>query len=236
MATPLADLLDGVLHDAEVRAEFAASPEVFLHEHGYAELDAADVQEALFILADGAPPAEAAALNSGGRSIDDLDDLDGAGLGGAAAGLAAAVASITGDELLADDPADLDGLPDHDTADDPDDLDAHRIEHAGGADDDDDLDDDGAADGASPASSSLGAAIGDRITPEPYRTDSDLDLDLDDLDDLDESAGVELATYDPDVDEPAGEQIDLDSFARTSDAPTSPAETDEPSDGWDELI
>lgn len=60
MATPLAQLLQDVIHEPEIRAQFAASPESFLADHGYEHLDAADLREALYALADGAAPDAAA--------------------------------------------------------------------------------------------------------------------------------------------------------------------------------
>ena len=106
MATPLARLLQDVLHEPDVRAQFAAGPESFFADHGYDHLDAADVREALFVLADGAEPEAAGDYQSGADAIGDtpgLAELD--GIAGAAAGLASAVARILGAPQL-DDPTD----------------------------------------------------------------------------------------------------------------------------------
>jgi hypothetical protein len=116
MATPLVQLLRGMIDDPAVRAEFADGPMDYLGRHGYGSLDAADVREALLIMADGAPTAEAVQLHAGGEAID---AEAGDGLAGAAAGLGGALAAMTGDIDI--DPADLDGLDDADAATDEDD-------------------------------------------------------------------------------------------------------------------
>ncbi len=70
MATPLTHLLNGLRNEPTVRADFESSPTEFLHEHGWFELDPADVQEAMFILADAAPTTEAAVWLDAGHAID----------------------------------------------------------------------------------------------------------------------------------------------------------------------
>ena len=117
MATPLVQLLRGVIDDPAVRAEFADGPMDFLSRHGYEHLDAADVREALMIMADGAPTSEATQLHTGGEAID---SEGGDGLAGAATGLGSALGAITAADVDID-PADLDGLDDLDSADDVDD-------------------------------------------------------------------------------------------------------------------
>ncbi|MFW2332336.1 hypothetical protein [Ilumatobacter sp.] len=98
MATPLSELLDAVLTDAGAREQFRLAPEAFLRSAGYRDLDAADVQEALFVLADGSEPVRAGRLLDGARSIGDpadLDGLDDRGLAGAGDGLLAAIDAAT---------------------------------------------------------------------------------------------------------------------------------------------
>ena len=118
MATPLAQLLQDVIHEPEIRAQFAASPESFLADHGYEHLDAADLREALYVLADGAAPDAAAGYQAGGDAIDaDTDPAEQGGLAGAAAGLLDALAGIGGALLpieLSHDPSHLDDTDDTD--------------------------------------------------------------------------------------------------------------------------
>ncbi len=135
MATPLHQLVNTVLREPGAREQFLLAPEAFLRSAGYRELDAADVQEALFVLADGSEPARSEQLLAGGRAIGDPAELDGLdGLDGADGGLAAAgwglVEAI--DTMLMDEPS----PPDIDRRDDLDAVDA-----VGGADDQ--LDDEG---------------------------------------------------------------------------------------------
>jgi hypothetical protein len=113
MATPLVQLLRGMIDDPAVRAEFADGPMDYLGRHGYESIDAADVREALLIMADGAPTAEAVQLHAGGEAID---PTGADGLAGAAAGLGGALAAMTGDVHI--DPAHLDGLDDAEGATD----------------------------------------------------------------------------------------------------------------------
>jgi len=109
MATPLAELLDLVLSDADARDGFADAPADFMVRHGYEHLDADDVQEALFVLADGSPPAMATVLIDGGRAVDTLDPAERGGLAGAIAGLSRAFVSMFGVDVPEyDDPAELD--------------------------------------------------------------------------------------------------------------------------------
>ena len=114
MATPLRDLLHELRHDTEVQARFHSSPGEYLHEHGWSDLDAADLQEAMLLLADAAPAAEAADWISVGTAIDaDHDDP--------AAALDRALGTVTDrtPDALDEDPDLLDDrtAPDHDPAD-----------------------------------------------------------------------------------------------------------------------
>ncbi len=149
MATPLARLVHDVLHDPEVRAQFAASPESFLVDHGHDHLDAADLREAFFVLADGSAPDDASDYRTGGRAMGD-DDLDG---GSATAGLSGALAAIFGsvvDVDLGADPTSLDDVADE--ADDE--ADDHALDAIDDAIDDADSHDDDGAD-AGPAGTVL---------------------------------------------------------------------------------
>ncbi|TPW12810.1 MAG: hypothetical protein FD127_2414 [Acidimicrobiaceae bacterium] len=230
MATPLSDLFDRVINDPETRTEFAADPEAFLHEHGYTALDAADVQEVMYILADGSPPATAVGYVAAGNSIGDLDPDMQHGLTGAASALGTAVAVIAPGtvEPVVDpvDPGELDGLDD--TDDDTDD-----------ADDVDDAD---------------AAGIGDDVDPGDLDPD-DLDAvahntdglgSLDSLDsgspDLDGS-GRPDADITADADADAFDVLDAilldppDLSATVDHASTDTTATDDSAgDGWDEII
>lgn len=157
MATPLADLLRAVLTDDTVRQAAGRSPSAFLQDHGWEHLDAADLREAMLVLADGSPSAEAVIWVEGGEAIDPDADL--------ADALVAAAAALPADgasDLLADDPAGLDGDGDsdsdspNDTADDADTAHGDGTgDDTGSSDDDDDTsssssssDGDGDGDGA----------------------------------------------------------------------------------------
>lgn len=76
MATPLHQLVDTVLFDPAERELFRQAPETYLRTAGYDDLDAADVQEAMFVLADGASPDRADLLITGGRAIGDVANVD----------------------------------------------------------------------------------------------------------------------------------------------------------------
>jgi hypothetical protein len=76
VATPLRTLLDGVFHDDEMRHAFADDPATFLDLHGHGDLSAADVQEAMFVLADASATAPATALRAGAFELGDPADLD----------------------------------------------------------------------------------------------------------------------------------------------------------------
>jgi hypothetical protein len=97
MSTPLRILVDDLLHDPTARASFAADPEGYLGEHGWAELDGADVGTALAVLRHELPVDEASRL--GGIDADSF----GEGPAGAISGLQAATAAFDID--WSDDPA-----------------------------------------------------------------------------------------------------------------------------------
>lgn len=209
MATPLSEVLGAVINDPTIRAEFAAGPETFLAGHGYAELDGADVREALYILADGSPSAEAEALSGGG---DAIDGLDAQGLAGAAAGLSLALAALTGEpDLVGADPADLDGLDDG-FGDGPE---AHQQEVDNNADtdtgdDDDDGEDVPTAEATDEVASS---AAPDEESAEPVLISPD------------DAVAVDVQI---DLVDPAGAVPPLDTSTTTVD--------DDAGDGWDDLI
>lgn len=128
MATPLADLLNGLRNDTGMRADFELSPAEFLDAHGWGSLDATDLQEACYILADGAPPDDAARWLAGGEALG-AGDGDGDAAGALVTALAA-VAPATFDL----DPADLDGLDELDADDADDGTDADAAGEAADAD------------------------------------------------------------------------------------------------------
>lgn len=261
MATPLARLLQDVLHEPDVRAQFAAGPESFFADHGYDHLDAADVREALSVLADGAEPEAAGDYQSGADAIGDtpgIADLD--GIAGAAAGLASAVARILGTPVLDDptDPAELDDLADrfddadlvpsdHD-ADDADDGDDDRSDGDDDADAAPGGDPSDTADASAPVGTADRNALGHAGSSDDTAVDrDDLDLDeLDDLDDLDVEGGIPGAAAGATTG--LGDFDDVDPFDRptelfSSDVPrTDPVPDDtshgsgEVGDGWDDLI
>lgn len=218
MATPLSDLFDRVINDPETRTEFAAGPEAFLHEHGYTALDAADVQEVMYILADGSPPATAVGYVAAGNSIGELDPDMQHGLAGAASALGTAVAVIDPAtfEPPVDpvDPGELDGLDDADDA-------------ADSADDDTgDLDPD-----------ELDAAAHETSGPDSLGSLDSLDSGSPDLD----GSGQPDADIDADAD--AFDVLDAilldppDLLATVDHASTDTTATDDSvGDGWDEII
>lgn len=110
MATPLADLLNGLRTDIELRGEFVDAPREFLDAHGWATLDVADLREACYILADGSPPDDAAHWLTSGHALDTPDEDPATAL------LVAleAVAPIAFDL----DPAAMDGIDADESADD----------------------------------------------------------------------------------------------------------------------
>lgn len=223
MATPLSDLFDRVINDPETRTEFAAGPEAFLHEHGYTALDAADVQEVMYILADGSPPATAVGYVAAGNSIGDLDPDMQHGLTGAASALGTAVAVIAPAtvEPVVDpvDPGELDGLDDTDDADDVYDADAAGI--------DDDVD--------------PGDLDPDDLDAVAHNTDGRDSLDSGSPD-LDGSVRPD-ADITADADADAFDVLDAilldppDLSATVDHASTDTTTTDDSAgDGWDEII
>lgn len=110
MATPLADLLNGLRTDIGLRGEFVDAPREFLDAHGWATLDVADLREACYILADGSPPDDAAHWLTSGHALDTPDEDPATAL------LVAleAVAPIAFDL----DPAAMDGIDADESADD----------------------------------------------------------------------------------------------------------------------
>lgn len=204
MATPLAELLDTVLFDTRVREQFRQAPESFLRSAGYDELDAADVQEAMLVLADGSPPIRAGQLIAGGEAIGDpadLDDLDGAataGLLGAAQGLVVALDAMPIEEH--DDPATLD--LDHGTAEPAgnsgDDSD-HELELAFGAGTADDAIDEPLIDTDDPIEDVGGidrpADLGADLAPDLHATPDPIDDPTTPLDDPDQDPFDEWDDY-----------------------------------------
>jgi hypothetical protein len=210
MATPLADLLRSVLTDDTMRLAAGRSPGAFLRDHGWEHLDAADLREAMLVLADGAPTAEAVVWVGGSDAIDiDADPAD---------ALTAATATFPSD-LVADDPIALDDI------DDP---------HDDGPDTDDDVHDDHAGDAGDAASDELDDATGGGGT-DVELTDvelTDIGSDGDEAIDLDTDG-----TLDPDPFEtgpPDGPErfADAEGTATDDEAP-APGEL---GDGWDDLI
>ena len=212
MATPLAQLLDLVLSDADARDGFADAPADFMVRHGYEHLDADDVQEALFVLADGSPPAMATVLIDGGRAVDTLDPAERGGLAGAIAGLSRAFVSMFGVDVPEyDDPAELDSDAEQAT-DGPSDAFADE-----GADEGDDRSDDD------------NAALGSTAVDTPV--DDGLDLarserpsDNDDSDDSDDPDFIDV----------------LEGLDRLDEVPLSPeplpSVPEEFDDGWGDVI
>jgi hypothetical protein len=234
MATPLAQLLDIVMSDTEARADFARSPEAFMSEHGYQHLDADDVQEALFVLADGSPPAEAGALIESGRAIDDLDASERHGLDGAIAGLGNALHSLFGgDALDVIDPAELDDVAADDDSGDPTAADVSERDDDDDDQDDedepDDLDDqDAGGDRLDPSNAAVSAVHtgpGDPADPADPTAETDETALLD--------RDHELATND-DGDAPGdlgdasdGSVDDLDGLGSIEDSGISPIDLDD---------
>ena len=227
MATPLAQLVHDVVHDPEVRAQFAAAPESFLADHGHEQLAAADIREAFFVLADGSAPDAAVTYQSGGQAIAD-DDLDGSAAEGLSGALAAILGSVFGVELGAD-PALLDGTSDLDAGDD-DAADAST--------------DDGDADGSDDTDNADAEIDGGAVDRSgiAYADDVDQPRDaggLDDLaDDFDPSAtgtaagagvatGVDVLDGLPDI-----EVSVLDESTLVRD----PEPVADDGDGWDDVI
>jgi hypothetical protein len=100
MSTPLRDLLHELLFDGPARAAFAAGPEQYLEDHGWDGLRGQDVGAALDALTDELPPDQAARiapLAAGDGAFEGGLDDTADGIGGAIAGLEAAVAAIDGD-------------------------------------------------------------------------------------------------------------------------------------------
>jgi hypothetical protein len=243
MTTPLATLLHGVLHDAEVRADFVASPDAFLADHGWPDLDAEDLREALLVLADGAPAVLAGALVTGAEAIDDDASLS------AGAGLRDALAAIAGSEST--DAEVLGADPDHDPADLDD---RHDVRHQDPDDEDEDEDEDverASDDTAGHRSTHLaerleaidrtaadGAAFDDaRGTIHHDAADRSADL----VTDVDADPGIDPGT-DPETDadpfddlavvgRPIGDHFDVD----TEPGGSTP-DAGELGDGWDDLI
>ncbi|MDJ0771494.1 MAG: hypothetical protein QNJ12_22095 [Ilumatobacter sp.] len=212
MATPLGQLLRELRTDTDVQARFSSSPAEYLLDHGWGDLGAADLQEALLLLADAAPPTEAVQWVAVGEAVD--TDAE-----GAADALATAFGALGNDDAATehgavadphelddpagpadearrdDDPADLDD-PDagHPELDDPDldDPDAGHPEL-----DDRDLE---AVDGTAPepgTDPAIGRAVADAVAPTQPETDAvdaldgdALDGDTGDADELDDLTGI----------------------------------------------
>lgn len=224
MSTPLAQLFDHVINDPDARARFAGSPEDFLRDHGYNDLDASDVQEALFVLADGSAPSDAARLIDGGRAIDSVDDPDD-GVAGAAAALGAALRSMAGFDVDLD-PGRLDGLDD--TDDPADDQADHELQHVD-PDDADDSDDSEDSDESETADvdqrGGIASAFDDVSTDDGEQTR---------LDELDDAMDDELDALADVFDDVHGLRQADESFAAPDAAPTLP--DDEVDDGWNDIV
>lgn len=200
-----------MIDDPGVRAEFSGAPMDYLGRHGYESLDAADVREALMIMADGAPTTEAVQLHAGGEAID---AAGGDGLAGAAAGLGSALGAMTATEVDID-PADLDGLDDAEAV-------AGEDGAVEAADDADAGTDD--ADDTTVAADASGEGTG-----PVHATLDDAQLDVDDLAEPDVSA-TESGVDRLDVDEPG---IDDAPFASPPDSTQS--DTDG-LDDWGDVV
>jgi hypothetical protein len=155
MSTPLRELLTGILFDGATRAGFTSDPAAFLQDHGWGELDGADVHDALSALVDDVPLDRAAAI----APVADAAPADAEGLTGAVDGLLLATASVDarfGHLDEADPAAELDRFDeagsdedDDDEDDDVGDLDLDRFDETATHDREPTPDDDGAAgDGA----------------------------------------------------------------------------------------
>ena len=88
MSTPLRTLVDDLLHDPSARAAFAADPAGYLDQHGWDDLDGADVGTTLDVLRQELPIDEAVRLGT----VD--ADAFGDGAAGAITGLQAAAAAF----------------------------------------------------------------------------------------------------------------------------------------------
>lgn len=227
MATPLAELLDAILFDPTVREHFQQSSEHFLRNAGHEHLDAADIQEALFVLADGSPPLRAEQLIAGGHAIGDpvdldgLDDLDSDGFD-AADGLVAAIEAMVLDEPGVDDPQTLDD----DTALD-DDLDTGDDSWAAPVEDLPELDD-----------TEFGAGTGDDVAGVEFRideqlgraetsTDDDVFL-VDDIDAADPTLAVDPSSIIDPTDNVLRDPVDEAHHRHDADQHTDPL--DDPDD------
>jgi hypothetical protein len=103
MSTPLRELIARLADDPSTQATFAADPVAFLGDHGWADLDAQDVESALGALVQELPVDHAARL---GEAVAAKDSIDG-GPAGAVSGLEAIAgrfgeAQPVGDGPLAD--------------------------------------------------------------------------------------------------------------------------------------
>ena len=213
MATPLGDMLRQLRTDTEIHERFHRSPGEYLHEHGWGDLDAADVQEALLLLADGAPAPEAAQWVAAGEAVDPTAPDPAGALDAALSGLG---------DLAVDDPDDIDGLdrPDADALDDH--ADPHGLD---GFDDLDDLDDLGDVDDLDGAASDPGMP-----TPSPAAAPTPIAAaTTDGIDPLDD-ADAAIDPFDP-VHDPFA---DDDPISLTTDADDRPDADPEPEPDWDD--
>jgi hypothetical protein len=188
MSTPLRILVDDLLHDSAARASFAADPEGYLGEHGWAELDGADVGTALTVLRQELPIDEAARL--GGLDADTFGD----GPAGAISGLQAAAAAFdidwsddpatTLDELTPSAEDDLEELEDASgTFEFPLSEDSNVPEAESGQPDDSEVDGEVDAD-----TYELEDPLGDLGEPDPF---ADADLDMDGWSEIDIDEGLD---------------------------------------------
>ena len=104
MATPLRDVLLAAVTDTDARTALERSPGNYLAEHGWQDLDVADLQEAMLILADGGTTTDAVTWVTGAEAIDTTEnDL------GQALSVALAAMQVPPDP---EDPTALDGFED----------------------------------------------------------------------------------------------------------------------------
>jgi hypothetical protein len=89
MSTPLRQLLTGILFDPAVRAGFAGDPHRYLRDHGWGDIEASDVREALTVLVDDLPVEQAVLVAPTADAI-----ADGPGLAAAAEGLLTATSIL----------------------------------------------------------------------------------------------------------------------------------------------
>jgi hypothetical protein len=110
-ATPLIQLLGELSNEPEARTAFGADPAGFLARSGHAGLDPSDLHEALGVMAEGLPTAEAAGLVETATLVDsafvDSGDTSEAGDIDFGAGSGDAIETPDSDDALEEFAADL---------------------------------------------------------------------------------------------------------------------------------